>query len=52
MPPKCREMTFHLLSNHFAEPSAGTAYPDLINPLQKAYENSEELKEDHKNDRV
>lgn len=37
-------MTFPLLSNHFAEPSADTAYPDLIKPLQKVHENPEEFK--------
>lgn len=44
MPHESREMTFPVLSNHFAEPSAGTAYPDTINPLEKTYENPEEFK--------
>lgn len=44
MPHKSREMTFPWLRNHFAEPSAGTAYLDMINPLQKAHENPEEFK--------
>lgn len=38
------EMTFPLRSNHSAEPSADTAYLDLIKPLQKAHENPEEFK--------
>lgn len=33
-----------MLRNHFSEHSAGTAYPDLINPFQKAQENPEEFK--------
>jgi len=37
-------MTFPLLRNYFAEPSAATAYTDLIKPLQKAYETPEEFK--------
>lgn len=37
-------MTFPVLSNHFPGPSGGTACPDTINPLEKTYENPEELK--------
>lgn len=44
MPQESRDMTFPVLSNHFPGPSGGTACPDTINPLEKTYENPEELK--------
>lgn len=37
-------MTFPLLNDHFPEPTASTAYCDLINTLQKACENPEKFK--------
>lgn len=37
-------MTFPLLNDHFAEPTASTGYYDLINTLQKACKNPEKLK--------
>lgn len=44
MSRKSSEMAFSLLTDHFAEPSAGTTHPGLTDPVQQVDKHPEEFK--------